>query len=294
MPMTTNLRHRIVPMTLLAGLAIAGIGTALTPGRAQAEPPKAKSGKAKAVIPFEMLPTNHMVVRARINGKGPFRLVFDVGAPITLLGNKAAVASGVIQANAPRALLFSIRGEAEVTTLEVGDLTVKDLPVIVLDHPILKALGEVLGKPLDGIIGYTLFARYRTTIDYQARRMTFEPVDFAVRNLIRDLPDRLVGPKVAKHRVLAPGALWGLTVGEPEGDLSSPGVPVRSVLPDSPAAAAGVRPGDVLTTVDGRWTTSINDTYAAAATVAPGQSVPVVVLRDGQELTLMIQPVEGF
>ncbi len=51
--------------------------------------------------------------------------------------------------------------------------------MIVLDHPILKALGDFLGRPLDGIIGYTFFARYRTTIDYQARQMTFEPVDFA-------------------------------------------------------------------------------------------------------------------
>ncbi len=43
-----------------------------------------------------------MVVRARINGKGPFRLIFDLGAPITLLSNQAAEASGVIKADAPR------------------------------------------------------------------------------------------------------------------------------------------------------------------------------------------------
>ena len=74
-----------------------------------------------------------------------------------------------------------MRGEGKVETLEVGDLTAKDLPVIVLDHPALKALGGFLGRPLDGIIGFTFFARYRTTIDYQAREMTFEPVDFEVR-----------------------------------------------------------------------------------------------------------------
>ena len=107
-----------------------------------------------------------------------------------------------------------MRGEAEVKKLEVGDLTAKDLPVIVFDHPALKALGDFFGRPLDGIIGFTFFARYKTTIDYQATQMTFEPVDFEVRNLMKDLPDRLAGPKVARSRVLAPGGLWGLSVGE--------------------------------------------------------------------------------
>src|SRR5262249_61540860 len=50
--------------------------------------PKVKTkAKAPAVVPFEMLATNHMVVRARINGQGPYRLIFDIGAPITLVSN---------------------------------------------------------------------------------------------------------------------------------------------------------------------------------------------------------------
>ena len=122
-----------------------------------------------------------------------------------------------------------------MTKLQVGDLTAEKLPVIVLDHPVLKALGDVLGRPLDGIIGYTFFARYRTTIDYQAQRMTFEPVDFEVRDLIRELPDRLAGPKVARGACWRPAGLWGLTAGQADRGVDSPGVPVREVLADSPA-----------------------------------------------------------
>ena len=88
-----------------------------------------------------------------------------------------------------------MRGEAEVAKLQVGDLTATKLPVIVFDHPALKILGEAFGHPVDGIIGFTFFARYRTTIDYQANQMTFEPIDFAIRDLLRELPDRLAGPK---------------------------------------------------------------------------------------------------
>ena len=288
MPATTTV-HRGRGKVAALGLALAA--TLASPWAAAQDTPKPA---AKATVPFEMLASNHMAVRAKINGKGPFRLIFDLGAPITLLSNRAGEESGAVKKDAPRSFLFAMRGEAEVRTLEVGTLSAKDLPVIVLDHPALKALGGFFGAPLDGIIGFTFFARYRTTIDYQAKEMTFEPVDYNVRNLIRDLPDRLAGPKVAKRRVLAPGALFGLSVSEPAGGLDAPGVTVASVLDGSPAADAGLKPGDVLATLDGRWTASVADTFAAAAGASPGKAVRAVVLRDGKELSLTVIPREGL
>src|SRR5271166_5341819 len=111
-------------------------------------PASSPAAKARAVVPFSMLPSNHMLVRAMINGKGPYRLIFDLGAPITLLSNQAGEASGVVKANAPKSFLFAMRGEAEVAKLQAGDLTVTKLPVIVFDHPALKVLGNVLGSPI--------------------------------------------------------------------------------------------------------------------------------------------------
>ena len=66
------------------------------------------------------------------------------------------------------------------------------------------------------------------------------------------------------------------------------------MLAGSPAAAAGLKPGDVLTTLDGRWTVSITDTYAAAAAAAPDRDVTVVILRDGREQTLTVRPRPGI
>jgi Aspartyl protease/PDZ domain len=281
---------RRIATFLLLGLT-AAIGLGGDRAVARDEPP---GPVGRAVVPFEMLATNHMLVTARINGQGPFRLIFDLGAPITLMSSRAGEKSGLIDAKAPRSILFSIRGEAVIDTLQLGDLTAKDVPAIVLDHPVLKALGEVLGRPLDGILGYTFFARYKTTIDYQASTLSFEPVEFRVRNLIRDLPDKLAGPKVARQVVLAPAGLWGLSLSVPADGLESPGVPIRDVWPGSPAAAAGLRPGDVLTTLDGRWTTSVSDTYAAAAAAPPDREIAVVILRDGREQTLTVRPKPGI
>ena len=63
---------------------------------------------------------------------------------------------------------------------------------------------------------------------------------------------------------------------------------------DHPPAGPGSSAGDVLITVDGRWITSIADVYHAAAKVAPGREIPVVISRDGKELSLSITPADGI
>jgi membrane-associated protease RseP (regulator of RpoE activity) len=278
-------------LSLVAATALAAVCLALPSRRAL---PALAAPPGASVVPFELLPSNHMVVRLKVNGKGPYSLIFDLGAPVTLLSNRAAEASGVIKGDAPRSFLFAMRGEGKATTVELGDLKAENVPVIVLDHPAVKILGSTFDRPLDGIVGYTFFARYKTTIDYQARQMTFTPVDFQVRDLMKELPDRLMGPRVAQHRVLAPAGVWGMVVSASGNDPSSQGVTIKSVLSGSAAAAAGLQVGDILTTLDGRWTASVIDTYAAAASAGAGKPVPVVVIRGGKELTVMVTPTSGI
>jgi hypothetical protein len=283
----------IAVTSLTVGLSLARTGRALELQVPPNATQPAKTAKIKASIPFEMLSTNHMLVEVRINGKGPYRLIFDLGAPITLLNNRVSEASGVIKADAPRSFLFGMRGEAEVDKLQVGELSVAKLPVIVFDHPFLSALEEVTNRRIDGLIGFTFFARYKTTIDYHARQMTFEPNDYQVRDLLKDLPDRLLGPKVARERVLAPAGIYGMRLGEAIGGLDSPGIKIAKVLAGSPAERAGLKAGDVLVALDGRWTTSVTDVFHAAASVEPGRQTTAVVSRDGKEQTLTIYPADG-
>lgn len=298
-PSSKSVSHgsALAAVALVSSLSFAwGSLKAQTPAAAPERAPaqtRSIAKSTKAVVPFEMLPTNHMLVRARVNDKGPYLLVFDLGAPITLLGNTVAEAAGVVKANAPRSFLFGMRGEATVDKLQVGDLTATKLPVIVFDHPVLGALGKMTGRSIDGIMGFTFFARYKTTIDYQARRMTFEPVDYPMRDLLKELPDRLLGPKVARRRILAPSAMLGLRLGKPTGGIDSPGVPIAEVYKDSPAERAGLKAGDVLISLDGRWTTSITDVYDAAADLKPSRDATAVFLRGGVEKTLSIRPLDG-
>jgi membrane-associated protease RseP (regulator of RpoE activity) len=64
------------------------------------------------------------------------------------------------------------------------------------------------------------------------------------------------------------------------------GVLVDSVRPDSPAAKAGVRVGDILTDVDGAAAKSATDILDAMSARKKGDAVPMAALRKGQRVEL--------
>jgi hypothetical protein len=253
------------------------------------EEPKAFS------VPFHTIKTQHMVVDVKINGKGPFRLIFDTGAPDSLINNKLAKEADVLPKDfKPGFALFGSRGQHKIKVLEAGDLKAENLSVMVVDHPTVAAISDVVG-PIDGIVGFTFFARYTMTIDYQKKVMTFVPNGFRPPDTIEAIMKMMLMSKAEreKPRVLAPGALFGFQVEKEAGDAAD-GVNVKEVLPDTPAAAAGLKAGDRLLTLDGRWTDSVGDCYLAASFARPGSTIAATVLRDGKETKLKIKARAGL
>jgi S1-C subfamily serine protease len=94
-------------------------------------------------------------------------------------------------------------------------------------------------------------------------------------------------------KVMTPAALWGLIVHKPADDREA-GVTIKAVLPGSAAAKAGLKASDRLLTLDGRWTDTVADCYAAAGYVKPAVTVTVVVLRDGKETEVSVTPASGL
>lgn len=67
---------------------------------------------------------------------------------------------------------------------------------------------------------------------------------------------------------------------------------IQRVLPDSPAAKAGLKGGDVLVSIDGLKPTNVRDAVAAIRSLKPKKSVTFLVRRDGKEKKIKVTPEE--
>jgi S1-C subfamily serine protease len=93
-----------------------------------------------------------------------------------------------------------------------------------------------------------------------------------------------------------PGAQIGATFRDPVTD-SLPrrggGAVVVQVQDKSPAAASGMRAGDVVTVFDGLDVRNSKDLNRLVAETPPGRTVNVILLRDGKPRALKVTPVPG-
>ncbi|MCU0931009.1 MAG: trypsin-like peptidase domain-containing protein [Serpentinimonas sp.] len=68
------------------------------------------------------------------------------------------------------------------------------------------------------------------------------------------------------------------------------GVIITGVLQNGPAAQAGIRPGDVISTVNGQAVTDVPSLLGAVAALRPGEPSALEVLRRGGAETVMVTP----
>lgn len=268
------------------------------PALAEDSKPKleAKAEAKTLVVPFELLSSRHMAVQVKLNGKGPYKLVFDTGAPMNLINNKIAKDSGVLdpKAKKPSFGLFGTMGSHEIKTLEIGDVKLEKVSTVVMDHPTVAAISEALG-PIDGIIGFPFFARFKMTVDYQKKELTLVPSAYVPGDYLEGLMNKLMNASQQSKdpAVLAPAGLWGFTL-DKEKDDEAAGVMVKSVNEGSAVAAAGIKAGDRVLTIDGRWTDTITDAFLAATLVKPSREAVVIVQRGDKELSFRVKPTKGL
>ncbi len=280
-------------------------GFALLPAMTVAEEKPAKAAEEKKaeekkldtkaiVVPFELLKSRHMAVMVKVNGKGPYKLIFDTGAPTNLINNRLAKDAGVLKKSDKGGMMFGMGGAKIMDTLEIGDVKMEKVPVMVMDHPTVTAISNALG-PIDGIVGFPFFAQYKTTVDYQKKELTFTPNGYVPGDAMKALMEKMMAGSKGKPDpgVASPAGVWGFAVDKASDDDDA-GVVVKDVIAGSAAADGGLKSGDRLLTLDGRWTDSIADTFVAASMVKPGRAAVVVVKRDGKEVKLTVKPAKGL
>src|SRR5215471_9623115 len=110
-----------------------------------AEEPRAKplEDAKPIVVPFETLPSGHMTIMVKVNGKGPYKLIFDTGAPITLMNNRVAKEAGLLKdVKRPLFALFGTVGEVKVKEIDVGGQKAENAAAIIMDHPTVEAISH--------------------------------------------------------------------------------------------------------------------------------------------------------
>lgn len=250
-------------------------------------------------VPFKLLPSRHMLIEVKINGKGPYQLIFDTGAPLNIVTSRLGAETGIAKKGSGGFLGMLTGG---LNTVEVGmtlgDASAKKVATVVMDHPTIQAISDAFAAdygPIDGIVGFPFFAHFATTVDYQKKELTLSPRDFKQGDFLADLTKSLTeaSENAGRAKVVGPAGLWGFALTKAKAD-GEPGVTVGEVYEGTPAAKAGLKVGDRVLTIDGRWSDNLGDAHVAASLVKPGRQADVTLTRDGKTLTLSVTPVVGY
>lgn len=249
----------------------------------------------KAEVPYKLTSTNHVMVRVKINGKGPFNLILDTGAPAVF----------ITKAVAKKAQLdIDSKGWGNPTAFELeGGLSVPKAKVRVEDLFQLDGMNGMglAGVELHGVVGYNVLAKYRVQYDFTSDKIVFE-----------DLPDfdppalqPIGGEKTAGGGLEALGPMMKMVASMmgikpnfatvPRGFVGieiddADGVVVKKVLPGSPADKAGIKAGDKLESVKSVSIEAGKDLSRALAKAGVGTKLKVEVKRGDkvEVLTLVL------
>ena len=121
---------------------------------------------SETTVPIELV-DNHVYLSVMLNGKGPYRFVFDTGG--------ANIVDSAVAAQIGASAVGSVQGSGvgnqsegmsfgKITTLTIGNAKLTDQNFAVL--PIRQSFGVAGGAPADGLIGFEVLARFVTTFDY--------------------------------------------------------------------------------------------------------------------------------
>jgi hypothetical protein len=257
-----------------------------------------KSAPKTNRVPYRLTNTNHVLLRVKINGKGPYNFILDTGAPALFVTTGVAKKLGVKSDK---------EGWGKFERFEIeGGVVLKDFKGRI-ENPFqlegMNGLG-LAGAELHGIMGYTLLARYRLEFDFTKHKMGWTPLDFQPPQPIGLGPGAAPGGLDAMASVMKLlGALMGK---KPEPEIRLRGflgfglekkgddVVVTAVLAKSPAADAGLKVGDHIMKFQERSIDSVESLHRAAAKLSAYESARLQVIRDGEPQTLNIKTARGL
>ena len=246
-------------------------------------------------IPYKLTSTNHIMVRLKLNGKGPFNFIVDTGAPALFVATKVAKKAGTEPDKNGWGTFdsFELEGGLKLEKVEGK-----------IDDPFqlegMNSLG-IAGVELHGMIGYNLLARYKITYDFTSDKLGLtelpgfkpaSPPSFAGKGGQGGL--EMIGTMM---KVLGPMlGFKGPPERKPRGylGLELDGTAVKTVLAGSPAEKAGLKPGDKIKDFADRSVDNLDELAQRAAKRAAGDEITLTIERDGNDKKITLKFGKGL
>jgi membrane-associated protease RseP (regulator of RpoE activity) len=248
-------------------------------------------------VPYKLTDTKHVMVRVKLNGKGPFNFILDTGAPALIMSETIGKKVG---ADIDKGGWGKYKLEVE------GGVTLTDAKALAIDMFQLKGMNAmgVAGVELHGVIGYNILAKYRITYDFTKDKLVWVPLKFDPPEIIRiNKDDGQGGLEMIGNMMKFLAPLLGLKPNfdvRPRGFLGIEGesgkacFTVLMVVPDSPADKAGIKKGDKIRSVGGKNVELLREIQEALAKHGEGEKVKVNSSRDDKSMDLDIELGKGL
>ena len=125
-------------------------------------------------VPFEFV-HGSILIQTSVNGLGPFWMMLDTGADPSIVELGTAKIAGLkIAANGQQGSAggtdANLAYETSLPLVQLGNLTATNVDALAMD---LSKLSSALGRPIGGVLGYSLLKARIVQIDYPNRKVRF-------------------------------------------------------------------------------------------------------------------------
>lgn len=264
--------------------------------------PFSHSAETKATqtyqVPYRLADTKHLIVRAKINDKGPFNFVIDTGAPAMFITQSLGKKLGISTDK---------NGWATFDRLEFeGGLILPKARGRIEDLFQLEGMNG-MGLPgieLHGLLGFNILARFRIEYDLTQEKMKWTPLNYepamperfgkggapAGLNAVGDIL-KVVGGLMGRtaNSDAVPRGFLGIELAELDGVVK-----IKAVLDKSPAADAGLKSGDQIRRFQGKDIRRLSEIQESFAKLAEGVSVRLTRVRGDTEEEITIKAGKGL
>ena len=163
-----------VCISSVCGVVLGGCAGPLLPERAPERIVIGTQGEEPVVIPSHWCGA-YVILDVEVNGVGPFSMLLDTGSDATVLDS--ALASRFPDAVVDRAEVvrgaegeeFDIAQQLRVESMRAGGVELGGFEAAMLD---LGAIGDALGSPIDGVLGFRSFYGVLLTVDYPGEEVS--------------------------------------------------------------------------------------------------------------------------